>query len=70
MSEDRPPRKPLTEGFIPVQRGFVPVDMVPRGHVPTPSNPKSGYQPTTGQGGPSGPPPTTGSGVQAPDKSK
>jgi len=65
MTNNRTPRVPTNDGFVPLQKGYVPGSPAERGFVPSaPSNPSGGHQPTTGQGGPSGPPPNTGSGVQ------
>ncbi len=65
MTGSRPPRVPTNEGFVPLQKGYVPGAPADRGYVPSaPAKPSGGHQPTTGQGGSSGPPPDTGSGVQ------
>ncbi len=64
MTSSRPPRVPTRDGFAPEQKGYVPSLGGNRGHVPSPSKVTGGHQPTKGEGGPSGPPPNTGSGVQ------
>lgn len=67
MAKSNPPSgpRPIHEGYSPSGRGYGPLE---KGYSPS-GKPQSGHQPTTGQGGPSGPPPNQGSSV-APPKSK
>ena len=61
----RTTRVHVNDGYVPLPSKLTQVE---RGYVPTSPKPQGGHVPTTGEGGPSGPPPSAPSVVQPPPK--